>query len=131
MARPKERQVTTGQPVNTELAQVSRQRAAQTTRAMGGTRVAGWIPNSNRASQLAKAFGVLSGGLLSASRTATDFAEQDKAIDAEIGKKKALNPETTYEDMESRGMQEGYLQAKGKAEGLAFANKLQDYYSRG
>ena len=127
MARPVERRVRQIQAVATDLGVRGVQGAAQTTRALGTTRVGGGVANNQF--KLAGLRG-LSRGLDEAFRTTMGLAEKDKQGDILEGREAQLEGET-LEEQRTRGKQEGFLMAEGKATGLELSAQMNDLYLTG
>lgn len=127
MARPNERAVRKGQEVNTQLPQGQIQRAAQTTRALGSTRVGGWVANNSHSLLGLRA---LSKGLNDAMNAVGGFADRQKQADIEEGRVGSAAGES-FEDQKTRGQQEGFLKAQGKKAALGVRDDLIALQKRG
>jgi len=127
MARPVERAVRQGQNVDTNLPAGSVQRAAQTTRALGSTRVGGWVANNSHALVGLRA---LSRGLNDAMNATLGAADRQKQADIEEGRISS-NAGETFAEQKSRGQQEGFLKAEGMASAVDVSNDLQTLFTNG
>ena len=128
MARPVERRVRQVQQVDTNLPKGGIQRAAQTTRALGTTRIGGRVANNSHA--LAGLRG-LSRGLDDAFKTTMGLAAKDKQGDVVEGRMAQVSGEESFDDQKTRGQQEGFLESQGRAAGLGVSGDLHSLYERG
>lgn len=110
MARPVEQRVRQGQQVDTRLPDIGVARAAQTTRALGSTRVEGWVANNNHS---LLGLSALSRGLRDALGTVGAITNEMKQKDI-LGGQQAVTKGESFEDQKTRGQQEGFLRAEGR-----------------